>query len=398
MRKGWEIKKLGEVLQKTETIDPTKKPEKEFIYIDVSSVNNQNFLIETTTLLRGKDAPSRARKFIKTDDVIFATVRPTLNRIAIIPKEFNEQVCSTGYFILRGKEIIINKYLFYFLLTEDFSTKMGKLQKGASYPVVTDSEVREQIISYPKSLPEQQRIVAILDEAFEAIDQAKANTAKNLQNAKELFQSELNSIFTKKGEGWVEKKFEDVCVLQRGFDLPTHSRNSGIFPLVSSNGITDRIDIWKVKAPGVVTGRSGTIGNIHFVEEDFWPLNTALYIKDFHGNDERCVFYFLKQFDLGKYSTGAGVPTLNRNNVHSVKVHFPIDRNEQNRIVHQLDTLSAETKKLEANYQKKLESLEELKKSILQKSWNFCDSGDYRVSPMSRKSPMKINLNKNGNQ
>jgi type I restriction enzyme S subunit len=370
MRKGWEIKKLGEVLQKTETIDPTKKPEKEFIYIDVSSVNNQNFLIETTTLLRGKDAPSRARKFIKTDDVIFATVRPTLNRIAIIPKEFNEQVCSTGYFILRGKEIIINKYLFYFLLTEDFSTKMGKLQKGASYPVVTDSEVREQIISYPKSLPEQQRIVAILDEAFEAIDQAKANTAKNLQNAKELFQSELNSIFTKKGEGWVEKKFEDVCVLQRGFDLPTHSRNSGIFPLVSSNGITDRIDIWKVKAPGVVTGRSGTIGNIHFVEEDFWPLNTALYIKDFHGNDERCVFYFLKQFDLGKYSTGAGVPTLNRNNVHSVKVHFPIDRNEQNRIVHQLDTLSAETKKLEANYQKKLESLEELKKSILQKAFS----------------------------
>jgi len=176
-------------------------------------------------------------------------------------------------------------------------------------------------------------------------------------------------VFENKGEGWEEKRFDEVCVLQRGFDLPTHSRFEGNYPLVSSNGITDRINEWKVKAPGVVTGRSGTIGNVHFIEEDFWPLNTALYIKHFHGNDERCVYYFLLQFDLGKYSSGAGVPTLNRNNVHSERVWFPVSKEEQKTIVRQLDALRAETQKLEAVYKKKIADLEELKKSILQKAF-----------------------------
>jgi type I restriction enzyme S subunit len=179
----------------------------------------------------------------------------------------------------------------------------------------------------------------------------------------------LNSIFSQKVEGWVEKKFEEICVLQRGFDLPTHSRKSGKYALVSSNGITDRIDLWKVKGPGVITGRSGTIGKIHYVDEDFWPLNTALYIKNFQGNYERCIYYFLKQFDLEKYGTGAGVPTLNRNNVHSVMVYFPANYQEQLQIVQRLDTLSVETKKLESKYQAKLDSLEELKKSVLEKAF-----------------------------
>src|SRR5690606_23833757 len=172
-----------------------------------------------------------------------------------------------------------------------------------------------------------------------------------------------------KRDGWEVKRFDEVCVLQRGFDLPTHSRFEGEYPLVSSSGITDSINHWKVKAPGVVTGRSGTIGNVHFIEKDFWPLNTALYIKDFHGNDERFVYYFLVAFDLSKYSSGAGVPTLNRNNVHSVQVCIPKSKNEQQTIVRQLDALRAETQKLEAVYQKKIADLEELKKSILQKAF-----------------------------
>jgi type I restriction enzyme S subunit len=169
MKQGWETKKLGDVIQKTETIDPAKNPDKEFTYIDVSSVNNKDFFIESGTLLKGKDAPSRARKLIKTNDVIFATVRPTLKRIAIVEKEFDKQVCSTGYFVFRTKKVLHNRLLFYFLLSDNFNREMEKLQKGASYPAVTDSEVRNQVISFPKSLPEQHRIVAILDEAFVSI-------------------------------------------------------------------------------------------------------------------------------------------------------------------------------------------------------------------------------------
>ncbi|MBL8008424.1 MAG: restriction endonuclease subunit S, partial [Ignavibacteria bacterium] len=142
------------------------------------------------------------------------------------------------------------------------------------------------------------------------------------------------------------------------------------------NGITDRINQWKVKAPGVVTGRSGTIGNVHFIEEDFWPLNTALYIRDFHENDERFIYYLLTAFDLSKYSSGAGVPTLNRNNVHSIKVSIPKSKEAQQTIVRQLDALRAETQKLEAVYQKKIDDLEELKKSILQKAF----AGELKMS------------------
>ena len=198
------------------------------------------------------------------------------------------------------------------------------------------------------------------------------NKSSNQANQKNQGSDNLQGVFggstgsPTKRDGWEEKRFDEVCVLQRGFDLPTHSRFEGQYALVSSNGITDRVNQWKVKSPGVVTGRSGTIGNVHFIEEDFWPLNTALYIKDFHGNDERFIYYFLTAFDLSKYSSGAGVPTLNRNNVHSVKVSIPKAKEEQQTIVRQLDALRAETKKLEAIYQQKLLNLEELKKSILQ--------------------------------
>src|SRR5690606_590992 len=96
----------------------------------------------------------------------------------------------------------------------------------------------------------------------------------------------------------------------------------------------------------------------------------ALYVKEFHGNYERCIYYFLRQFNLSKYSSGAGVPTLNRNNVHSVKIWFPTSIRTQQSIVQKLDALSNETKKLECIYQQKINDLEELKKAILQKAFN----------------------------
>ncbi len=195
----WEEKKLGDILQKTETIDPTKNPEKEFIYIDVSSVNKENLTIENTSLIMGKSAPSRARKLIRTGDVIFATVRPTLRRITIIPAEFNEQVCSTGYFVLRSKKELDNKLVFYFVQTKSFNEKMEKLQRGASYPAVSDSDVRNQIISFPKSLPEQKSIVKKLDalaietKKLEEIYKQKINDLDELKKSvlKKAFNGEL---------------------------------------------------------------------------------------------------------------------------------------------------------------------------------------------------------------
>jgi type I restriction enzyme, S subunit len=123
--------------------------------------------------------------------------------------------------------------------------------------------------------------------------------------------------------GWQTKRLAEVATLQRGFDLPTQDRVAGEFPLVSSSGISDTHHKCAVRGPGVVTGRSGSIGNVFFIEEDFWPLNTVLYVKEFHGNDPRFVFHLLKKFDLQRFASGAGVPTLNRNFVHDELVERP---------------------------------------------------------------------------
>ena len=195
-KQEWETKKLEDILQKTETVNPTLCPDKEFLYIDVSSVDNQTFSVKNATLLKGKDAPSRARKLVKSGDVIFATVRPTLKRIAIIPKEYNGQVCSTGYFVLRGKELINNNLLFYFLQTNRFNEKMQKLQKGASYPAVTDSDVKEQIVTFPKSMSEQRAIVAKLDALSEQIKKLEAIYQQKLAGLEELKKSVLKKAFS----------------------------------------------------------------------------------------------------------------------------------------------------------------------------------------------------------
>lgn len=194
----WEEKTLGEVLLKTETVDPTKTPNEEFVYLDVSSVNKETKEIENASLLFGKDAPSRARKLIRTNDVIFATVRPTHSRVAKITEEYDEQVCSTGYFVLRAKEFLNNNLVFYFLLTYGFNKQMEKLQKGASYPAVTDSEVKGIYIPFPKSLETQQKIVQKLDELSTETKKLETIYQQKLVALDELKKSILNQAFSGK--------------------------------------------------------------------------------------------------------------------------------------------------------------------------------------------------------
>jgi type I restriction enzyme S subunit len=191
----WEEKSLKDVVIKTETIDPTKKPNEEFIYLDVSSVNKETKEIENATVLLGKDAPSRARKMIKTNDVIFATVRPTHSRVALITEEYNEQVCSTGYFVLRAKEFLNNNLLFYFLLTFSFNKQMEKMQKGASYPAVTDAEVKSVLIPFPKSLKTQQLIVQKLDALLIETKKLENHYQQKINDLEELKKSVLQKAF-----------------------------------------------------------------------------------------------------------------------------------------------------------------------------------------------------------
>jgi len=130
-------------------------------------------------------------------------------------------------------------------------------------------------------------------------------------------------------DGWVEKELGEVATFQRGFDLPKKERCSGDYPLMVSNGQDGTHKDYKVKAPGIVTGRSGTLGEVFYVKENFWALNTTLWVKDFHGNDVKFLYYFFKTFPFERYNSGSGVPTLNRNHIHPLPVRVPPPPNKK---------------------------------------------------------------------
>lgn len=120
-----------------------------------------------------------------------------------------------------------------------------------------------------------------------------------------------------------EIEFKNFITLQRGFDLPSRLRVEGDYPIVASTTINGFHKEYKVLPPGVVTGRSGSLGEVQYINQKFWPLNTALWVKDFKGNLPKYVYFFLKTLDLQRFNSGAGVPTLNRNDLDSleIKVH-----------------------------------------------------------------------------
>jgi type I restriction enzyme, S subunit len=122
---------------------------------------------------------------------------------------------------------------------------------------------------------------------------------------------------------WRSGKLGDFIELKRGYDLAQAKRIPGPYPLVSSAGVSDCHSVPMAKGPGVVTGRYGTIGQVYFVEQDFWPLNTTLYVRDFKGNDPKFINYFLKTVDFLAYSDKAAVPGLNRNHLHEALAQIP---------------------------------------------------------------------------
>ena len=123
---------------------------------------------------------------------------------------------------------------------------------------------------------------------------------------------------------WEKCKLGDIAPLQRGFDLPTHQLEVGTNPVVYSNGIMNYHSSYKCKAPGLVTGRSGTIGKFTFISNGYyWPHNTSLWVTDFNGNIPEFIYYLYQTIKIEQYATGSGVPTLNRNDVHRHKVCVP---------------------------------------------------------------------------
>ena len=152
---------------------------------------------------------------------------------------------------------------------------------------------------------------------------------------------------------WDTLPLGQVVTFKRGYDLPHRTRRSGEIPIVSSAGITDFHNVAMVDPPGVMTGRYGTIGEIFLISEPFWPLNTTLYVRDFHGNDPCFIYYLLQRFDFASFSGKSGVPGVNRNDVHLEAVTLPTDLPEQLAIATALSDVDALLEALEALIAKK---------------------------------------------
>ena len=142
---------------------------------------------------------------------------------------------------------------------------------------------------------------------------------------------------------WKTGELGEFITLKRGYDLPQQNRKNGCVSIFSSSGSSGTLNTAMVKAPGVITGRYGTIGQVFMAEEDFWPLNTTLYVEDFHGNNPRFIYYFLKTLEWRKFTSASAVPGINRNTVHKEIVCLP-DIVVQNKIALLLKTIDDKIK------------------------------------------------------
>jgi type I restriction enzyme S subunit len=163
---GWEQAALEDVCVPIAQVNPGKTPAWKFKYVDISSIDNRQGEIVTTKEYSGEDAPSRARKPIKTGDVLFSTVRPYLRNIASVPPELDGQMASTGFCVLRAGSHVDSRYLFRYVLRDEFVQQVTAAQRGISYPAVTDRDVYSLLITFP-ALPEQRRIVSKIERLFE---------------------------------------------------------------------------------------------------------------------------------------------------------------------------------------------------------------------------------------
>lgn len=264
-----------------------------------------------------------------------------------------------------------SRYLGYYLNSPSYHNQLLVHIQGTKISSISKHALAKTLVAAPKALPEQQAIA----QYFTHLDTLITTSASRLASLKQMKAASLQAMFPQEGEtmpkirfkgfvdNWKEKKIEEVAPLQRGFDLPTHSICSGNIPIVYSNGIQKYHNVGICEAPGLITGRSGTIGKFTYVKSGkYWPHNTSLWVTDFKKNYPLFVFYLYQTISIEKYATGSGVPTLNRNDVHKIKVSIP-SFDEQQAIASYFTSLD---KQITLQTQR-LEKLKQIKSACLDK-------------------------------
>jgi type I restriction enzyme S subunit len=388
MRKGWEVKKLGDLCQ----IDLGKTPYRgDKSFWDVEKDTDNVWLSIADLLKTDGDVVSDSKEYItdkaaKMSKVVsrgtlLLSFKLTLGRLAFAGRDLFTNEAIAALTIKNEKEI--DKYFLYQFLSLfdwDAASEGDVKVKGKT---LNKAKLKEIEVHYPKSLPEQQRIVSILDEAFAAIATAKANAEQNLKNAKELFESYLQGVFENKGEGWEEKTLGEVCEYEKSQNNRSDLPYVGLEDIQANTGIFVGPD-----TPRSMKSLTFYFNTEHVLYGRLRPYLNKVLIPDFEGHcsteifpikpkkyviDRSYLFHWLIANETMKKInatwTGATLPRANMNAVLDFKINIPPIK-EQRKIVEKLDALSTETKRLDSIYQQKITDLEELKKTILQKAFN----------------------------
>ncbi|MDQ6968873.1 MAG: restriction endonuclease subunit S [Mariprofundaceae bacterium] len=246
MKVGWEQKKLGDIASVEYGFTDKSTLEGSYRYVRITDIDKNGELIKESKMYI--HSSSEAKKFLLNDnDLLMARTGATFAKV-LLYKDYEPSVFASYLIKIKFSENIENKLYWYFTKSLDYWAQANELSSGSAQPHFNGKAVKQVVFPYPSSVEEQKQIVALLDKTFAAIDQAKANVEKNLQNAKELFQSKLNEIFTQKGEGWEEKKFKDVCakITDGTHQTPTYF-DEGVIFLSSKNVTSGKIDWNNIK-------------------------------------------------------------------------------------------------------------------------------------------------------
>lgn len=385
MRKGWKKLKLGELCVLTRGHNPPKKnfitePKKGYVRFyqirDGWSDDYTVYVPDTTQLHR-----------VEPEEILMVAYRHIGRVFRGVTGAFNVALCKIAN---RDRKILNDDFLFYMIPTDIIKGELMKRAERSLIPSMSVVHLKEIKIPIPP-LPEQQQIVNILDQAFAAIDKAKANIERNLQNAKELFQSELNQIFSQKGEGWEEKTFMELSTrIGDGLHGTPKYDEEGEYYFVNGNNLNNgRIEIKEntkrinekeyqkhkreLNQNTVLVSINGTLGKVAFYDNEPVVLGkSACYINFIKEVNKHYIKFLIKSplffENMRNESTGATIKNFSLKSMRNYKLHLP-PLDVQKLIVERLETLEEYIETIQNNLEKKNESLDELKKSILQKAF-----------------------------
>jgi len=376
MKRNWEVQKLGEIC---DILDNLRKP-----------ISSKNRVLGEYPYYGATGILSYVEKYIFNEKLILigedGAKWKSGDRTSFIA-DGKYWVNNHAHVIRPKRNIVVDDWIIYFLNFSDLTEYIT----GMTVPKLNQEKMRSIEIPLPP-LQEQQRIVAILDEAFTAINKAKANTEQNLKNAKELFESELQRVFS--NPNWKEKMLKEIGNAQTGTTPKTAEKDNygNYIPFIKpadvdfQNDGSIRYDNEGLTEKGLKSTRlmpkgsvlmvciGATIGKVGFVDRDVTSnqqINSLTVGKDYFPK----FFYYAlstKNFynSVIKSSAQATLPIINKGKWETLSVKFPKSLKDQQTIVSKLDALREQTKELEAVYEKKLQDLEELKKSVLSKAFS----------------------------